>query len=71
VLDAMEKRLRARPDAMQIRKSTVEHAFGTLKGWMGAAYFLTKELKTTAAEMALHVQVYNMTCAGLQHEAGD
>jgi hypothetical protein len=37
VLDAMEKRLRARPDAMQIRKSTVEHAFGTPKGWMGAA----------------------------------
>jgi transposase len=60
VLDAMEERLRARPDAMQIRKSTVEHAFGTLKDWMGATHFLTKGLKTTAAEMALHVLAYNL-----------
>ena len=60
VLDAMEERLRARPDAMQVRKSTVEHVFGTLKGWMGATHFLTKGLKTTAAEMALHVLAYNM-----------
>lgn len=36
VLDAMEAKLRARPDAMQVRKSTVEHVVGTLKGWMGA-----------------------------------
>ncbi len=60
VLDAMEKQLRARPDAMQVRKSTVEHVFGTLKGWMAATHFLTKGLKTTAAEMALHVLAYNM-----------
>jgi hypothetical protein len=56
----MEERLRARPDAMQVRKSTVEHVFGTLKGWMGATHFLTKGLKTTAAEMALHVLAYNL-----------
>ena len=37
---------------MQIRKSTVEHAFGTLKGWMGAS--LTRGLKTTAVEKSLH-----------------
>lgn len=60
VLDAMEERLRARPDAMQLRKSTVEHVFGTPKGWMGATHFLTKGLKTTAAEIALHVLAYNM-----------
>ena len=60
VLETMEERLRARPDAMQVRKSTVEHAFGTLKGWMGATHFLTKGLKTTAAEMALHVLAYNL-----------
>ncbi len=52
----MEERLRARADALQVRKSTVEHAFGTLKGWMGA----TEGLKTTAAEMALHVLAYNL-----------
>jgi hypothetical protein len=60
VLDAMEAQLQTRPDAMQVRKSTVEHVFGTLKGWRGATPFLTKGLKTTAAEMALHVLAYNM-----------
>ncbi len=60
VLDAMEAKLRARPDAMQVRKSTVEHVFGTLKGGMGATHFLTKGLKTTAAEMSLHVLAYNL-----------
>jgi transposase len=43
-----------------VRKSTVEHAFGTLKGQMGATHLLTRGLKTTAAEMALHVLAYNM-----------
>jgi hypothetical protein len=33
VLDAIEERLRARPVAMQVRQSTVEHAIGTLKGF--------------------------------------
>ena len=60
VLEAMEERLRQRPEAMQVRQCTVEHAFGTLKGWMGATHFLTKGLKTTAAEMSLHVLAYNL-----------
>ncbi len=56
----MEERLRARPDAMQVRKSTVEHVFGTLKGWMGATHFLTEGLKTPAAEMTLYLLAYNV-----------
>jgi transposase len=60
VLEAMQERLQHRPDAMQVRKRTVEHVFGTLKGWMGATQFLTKGLKTTAAEMSLHVLAYNL-----------
>jgi transposase len=60
VLEAMEERLRQRPEAMQIRKCTVEHVFGTLKGWMRATHFLTRGLKTTAAEMSLHVLAYNL-----------
>jgi hypothetical protein len=60
VLDAMEERLRARPGAMQVRQSTGEHAFGTLKGWMGVTHFLTRRLKTTAAEMSLHRLAYNL-----------
>ena len=31
VLDAMQERLDRMPDAMKIRRQTVEHPFGTLK----------------------------------------
>ena len=60
VLEAMDEKLRQRPEAMQIRRCTVEHVFGTLKGWMGATHFLTRGLKTTAAEMSLHGLAYNL-----------
>jgi hypothetical protein len=36
VIDAMQERLDRTPHAMRIRRATVEHAFGTLKAWMGA-----------------------------------
>jgi hypothetical protein len=39
----------------------VEHPFGTIKARMGATHFLMKTLPRVAAEMALHVLVYNMT----------
>ena len=45
---------------MRIRRSTVEHVFGTLKLWMGSAHFLTRTLKRVGSEMSLHVLVYNM-----------
>ena len=48
------------PDAMTIRRQTVEHAFGTLKAWMGATHFLTKTLKNVRTEMSLQVLAYNM-----------
>jgi transposase len=34
VLEAMQERLDRQPDAMQLRRRTVEHPFGTLKAWM-------------------------------------
>jgi hypothetical protein len=46
------------PDAMKIRRQTVEHPFGTLKAWMGATHFLTRTLIRT--EMSLQVLAYNM-----------
>jgi hypothetical protein len=55
----MEERLNARPDMMQIRRQTVEHVFGTLKGWMGSTHFLTSTLSKVAAEMSLQVLAYN------------
>jgi hypothetical protein len=60
VLDAMQARLDRMPDAMGVRRQTVEHPFGTFKSWMGSTHFLTKTLKRVRTEMSLHVLAYNM-----------
>jgi transposase len=60
VLDRMQARLDRRPDAMVVRRQTVEHPFGTLKSWMGSAHFLTRTLEKVRTEMSLHVLAYNM-----------
>jgi hypothetical protein len=60
VLDRMQARLDRMPDAMLIRRQTVEHPFGTLKAWMGATHFLTRTLKNVRTEMRLQVLAYNM-----------
>lgn len=60
ILEAMQTRLDQAPDSMRIRRQTVEHPFGTLKAWMGATHFLTKQLKNVSTEMSLHVLAYNM-----------
>jgi transposase len=60
VLDAMQERLERTPDAMRIRRQTVEHPFGTIKAWMGATHFLTKTKARVSTEMSLHVLAYNM-----------
>lgn len=59
VLDDIELRMEGKPDAMRIRRSTVEHPFGTLKAWMGYTHFLTRTREKVAAEMSLHVLAYN------------
>jgi transposase len=60
VLDAMQARLDRTPDAMRIRKATVEHTFGTLKAWMGATHFKTRTLEKVKTEMSLQVLAYNL-----------
>ena len=60
VLEAAQERLDRKPDMMTVRRSTVEHVFGTLKFWMGSAHFLTKRLGNVRTEMSLHVLSYNM-----------
>jgi transposase len=60
VLDAMQDRLDRTPDAMRIRKATVEHTFGTLKAWMGATHFKTRTLEKVRTEMSLQVLAYNL-----------
>jgi hypothetical protein len=58
-LEAMQRRLDRKPDAMTIRRSTVEHVFGTLKHWMGSAHFLTRTLGRVSMEMSLQVLADN------------
>jgi transposase len=61
LLDAVQQRLDANPQAMRVRRETAEHPFGTLKMRMGATHFLMKTLPKVASEMALHVLAYNLT----------
>jgi hypothetical protein len=61
VLEAVQRRLDANPNAMRARRTTVEHPFGTIKARMGATHFLMKRLPRVATEMALHVLAYNLT----------
>lgn len=56
----MQDRLDRQPDAMKLRRQTVEHPFGTLKAWMGSTHFLTKRLPRVRTEMSHHVLAYNL-----------
>jgi transposase len=60
VLEAVEARLDQAPEMMRVRRQTVEHPFGTLKGWMGYTHFLMKRLRNVSTEMSLHVLAYNL-----------
>jgi transposase len=60
VLDLVQARLDGAPEAMRLRRQTVEHVFGTLKAWMGSAHFLTKTLPRVRTEMSLQVLAYNL-----------
>jgi len=60
VLEAMQRRLDRQLEAMTLRRSTIEHVFGTLKHWMGSTHFLTRGLEHVGAEMSLHVLAYNL-----------
>jgi len=60
ILEAMQRRLDRRPDAMTLRRRTIEHVFGTLKHWMGSTHFLTRGLAHVGTEMSLYVLAYNL-----------
>lgn len=51
VVEAMERRFDRRPEAMRIRRQTVEHPFGTLKSSMGSTHFQMKTLKHVRTEV--------------------
>lgn len=60
LIDAMQARLDRTPNAMRIRRRTVEHVFGTIKDWMGRGHFKTRTLERVSTEMSLHVLAYNL-----------
>jgi len=45
LVDEMQDRMRQSPNLMRLRRSTVEHPFGTIKAWMGATHFRMRGLK--------------------------
>jgi hypothetical protein len=49
VLEAVQQRLDANPNAMRQRRETVEHPFGTIKARMGATHFLMKTPRASPA----------------------
>jgi hypothetical protein len=59
MMEEMQALLDSHPKTTIIRRQTVEHAFGTIKAWMGATHFLTKRLKNVSTEMNLHVLANN------------
>jgi len=60
ILDVVQDRLDGAPEAMRLRRRTVEHVFGTLKAWMGSSHFLTRTLPRVRTEMSLQVLAYNL-----------
>ncbi len=60
VLESMQNRLDQVPEAMRVRRQTVEHPFGTIKSWMGSTHFLTRTMGRVSTEMSLHVLAYNL-----------
>ena len=60
MLEKVQARLDHNPDTMCVRRSTAEHPFGTIKGWMGWTHFLCTTLPKVATEMALNVLAYNI-----------
>jgi transposase len=60
LLEAMEQRVRRRPEVMKQRKQLVEHPFGTMKRWWDAGYFLMRGLEKVRTEFSLTVLAYNL-----------
>jgi transposase len=60
LVEASNARRRSPSAPMSVRRSTVEHPFGTIKSWVGPCHFLTRRLRGVRTEMALNVLAYNI-----------
>ena len=59
-LDQMAERIAQRPELACIRRSTVEHPFGSIKKWMGQDAFLMRGLENVRGEFSLTALAYNI-----------
>ena len=60
VVEAMEARLAADSTVRVVRKSLVEHPFGTIKRWDDGSYFLLRGLEQVRGEFSLMALAYNL-----------
>lgn len=60
VLEAMQKRVLLRPDLVALRKTIVEHVFGTIKRGFDQGFFLMRGLRGVRTEFSLSVFSYNL-----------
>jgi len=60
VIDRLKKRLVDKPEIQRMRKSIVEHPFGTIKSAMGHDRLLLMGIKNVATEIKLTVLSYNI-----------
>jgi transposase len=60
LMEAMARRVKARPQKMKLRKQLCEHPFGTIKRALGYDHFLLKGLEKVRAEWSLITLIYNL-----------
>ena len=60
LMEAMAERMRQQPEKFKLRKSLVEHPFGTIKRWFGYTHFLMKGLTKVRTEWSLTTLAYNL-----------
>lgn len=59
-IERMANRVRENPEKMKLRKTLVEHPFGTIKRSLGQAYFLLKGEEKVRSEFSLMVFAFNL-----------
>jgi transposase len=59
VVERAAARVAARPDLVALRKTMIEHVFGSLRDW-GHDHFLLRGLEDVRAEFSLSALVYNL-----------
>jgi hypothetical protein len=59
-MEDMQQRVLTNLEKVKLRKSLVEHPFGTIKRWMDHGYFLTRGLTKGRGDMSRTIFVYNL-----------